>query len=650
MPLNDAIPRIDNRRYDDLLAEVRTRIPRYTPEWTDLNDNDPGIALVQVFAWMTDQLIYRLGKVPELNYIKFLQLVGIELRPASPARAEVTFPVVDGHTEPYVHVPARTQLAAESDEGEQLIFETERALVALTAQLAAVQAFDGYSYTLLTTANEEAEGAFAPFGPLANPGSALLLGFDYDDLFPDRVELNLAVWVPEPSSGAGAVACGLPETQTYVSVQVTWEYWSGSEWRPATLLKDETRALTQSGHVYLKTPEKGAMQRVVIGEAAESLYWIRGRVSSGAYERPPTLQAVRTNTVGTIQAETIREEVLGGSNGRPNQVFQLDNAPVLDGTLVLEVDEGEGYQAWEQVSDFFGSAADDPHFVLNRTTGEIEFGDGEHGRIPVANVENPAANVLAREYRHGGGSGGNVAAGSLTSLLTSVVGIDSGGITNLTAAAGGRDEETLEEAKDRAPRTLRSKCRAVSSEDFETLAVEAGVRRAKALPLHHPSFPGVPIPGVVTVIVVPDTGAPNPMPSPGTLRTVCAYLDMRRLLTTEVYVVPPTYHQVEIRGDVVALNDADLGEVKEGIEQALLAFFHPLTGGEDGLGWPFGGDIYFSQVYQRVFNVAGVGRIERLVIVLDGEEYDECRNVPIAAGALIYSTAHDVAVNYDFEL
>ena len=649
MPLNDAIPRIDNRRYDDLLTEVRTRIPRYTPEWTDLNDNDPGMALVQVFAWMTDQLIYRLGKVPELNYIKFLQLVGIELRPAAPATAEVTLPVVSGHTAPFVHVPARTQLAAESDEGEQLIFETERALVALTAQLAVVQAFDGYSYTLLTEENEAAEGSFAPFGPLANPESALLLGFDYADLFPDRIELNLTFWVAQDGGGMGAVTCGLPETPVYVSVQMVWEYWSGSEWRSMSLLKDETRALTRSGHVYLKTPEKGALQRAVIGEAAESLYWIRARISKGAYERPPALQAVRTNTVGVVQAETIREEVLGGSNGRPNQLFQLDNAPVLEGTLILEVDEGEGYQPWDQVDDFFGSDADNLHFVLNRTTGEIEFGDGEHGRIPVANVENPVANVLAREYRFGGGRSGNVAAGRVTSLLTSVVGIDAGGITNLTPASGGRDEETLAEAKERAPRALKSQCRAVAAEDFETLAVQAGVKRAKALPLHHPSFPGVPIPGVVTVIVVPDTDAPNPMPTDGTLRTVCAYLDVRRLLTTEVYVTAPTYRRVEIRGDVVADNDADLGEVKEAIEQALLTYFHPLSGGEDGLGWPFGGDIYYSQVYQRVFTVPGVERIERLVILLDGDELPECRNVPIDGGALVYSTAHDVAVNYAFE-
>jgi hypothetical protein len=97
MPLEDYLPQIDDRRYDDIVAEIRTRIARYAPEWrpgesawTDVNDNDPGITLAQVFAWLAEMLLYRMNKVPLLNYIKFLQLIGIELQPAEPAQAEST--------------------------------------------------------------------------------------------------------------------------------------------------------------------------------------------------------------------------------------------------------------------------------------------------------------------------------------------------------------------------------------------------------------------------------------------------------------------------------------------------------------------------------------------------------------------------------
>ena len=662
MPLENFLPTIDDRTFDDIMQEVRTRIARYTPEWTpvwtDVNDNDPGITMVQVFAWLTEMMIYRLGKVPELNYLKFLMLLGIELNPAEPASAEITFPVEVTFSDPYVIVPERTQVSAEPTDGgaAPIIFETDRSLIALTARLTAVQSFDGYDFTDLHADNDAPGQGFEPFGPLATPDSALLLGFEYAKEFPTQVELNLAVWVMEGASTSTFFNCNLPQTQAFPSAQIVWEYWNGKQWRPMSLLKDETLAFTQTGHIYLKTPAKGEMKRdTSIGTPTESppiaRYWIRARLATSSYEQPPQLLAIRTNTVSAQQAETVLDEVLGGSTGLPNQVFQLANTPILQGSLILEVNEVDNiYEVWTQVDDFFGSSPNDPHYALDRTSGQIRFGDGVNGRIPVANVNNAGSNVVARQYRFGGGSAGNVAAGAINTLLTSIAGIDENGITNLQAAFAGREEETLDQAKLRAPASIKSKCRAVTSEDFESLAMQAAnIRRAKALPLFHPSFSAdVKVPGVVTVIVVPDSDSPNPIPSEGTLRTVCAYLNARRLLTTELYVIKPTYQKVEVQVEVIANDNADLAEVHVGIENALLNYFHPLKGGEDNQGWPFGGTIYYSRVYQHVFTVPGVQSIDHLVIVLDGVEQPECTNVPISNGALVYSTEHNVQVNYAF--
>ncbi len=145
MPLKDEYPKIDDRRYSDIVAEARTRIPRYTPEWTDVNENEPGMAIVQLFGWMTELLISRLGKVPKLNYLKFLELLGIELIPARPARAEITFPVQPTFAANYVIVPLHTQVETQQpdEQGHSVVFETERALIALTAVLDAVQAYFG---------------------------------------------------------------------------------------------------------------------------------------------------------------------------------------------------------------------------------------------------------------------------------------------------------------------------------------------------------------------------------------------------------------------------------------------------------------------------------------------------------------------------
>ena len=412
MPLENAIPRIDDRNYDSLITEVRTRIARYTPEWTpvwtDVNDNDPGMTLAQVFAWMAEMLAYRMNLVPELNYIKFLQLIGIELNAAEAAQAEITFPVKSS-SGPYVIVPERTQLTAEApDGGPPITFETDRALIAVRAKLAAVLAYDGYAYTSVTTDNVEAVQGYQPFGPLANERSALLLGFDDPGPFP-ALELNLAIWTLPDNSPSAAFKCGLPDGPTFASATIRWEFWNGSDWQALSLLKDDTRALTRSGHVSLKTPNK-SMQPVVIAPETKAFYWIRARVerqSVRAYAEP----VGDSRQHGSArQAETVRDEVLGGSNGRRDQVFRLASAPVLRDTLRLEIDEGDGFKPWTRVDDFFGSSPTDLHYMLNRTTGEIRFGDGRNGNIPVANPANPEGNIVARDYRFGGGKRGNVPA------------------------------------------------------------------------------------------------------------------------------------------------------------------------------------------------------------------------------------------------
>src|SRR5688572_22125961 len=159
MALKDAVPVLDGRRYADIVAEIRTRIPRYTPEWrpqwNDLNDSDPGMILAQTFAWLSEMLLFRMERVPDLQYLKFLELIGIELLPARPAVAEISFAVDDATTTPTVSIPPRTQVSAASDDGPPIVFETDRPLTAVTCQLRSVQAYDAATYNEVTNRNAE---------------------------------------------------------------------------------------------------------------------------------------------------------------------------------------------------------------------------------------------------------------------------------------------------------------------------------------------------------------------------------------------------------------------------------------------------------------------------------------------------------------
>ena len=105
--------------------------------------------------------------------------------------------------------------------------------------------------------------------------------------------------------------------------------------------------------------------------------------------------------------------------------------------------------------------------------------------------------------------------------------------------------------------------------------------------------------------------------------------------------------RVEIRAQVIARGEADLAEVKLAVEQRLLKYLRPLTGGEDETGWVFGGDVFYSLVYRQVFSVPGLLRLESLTIVLDGAQQPQCQDVTIAPGELVFSTEHAIEVIYE---
>jgi predicted phage baseplate assembly protein len=462
---------------------------------------------------------------------------------------------------------------------------------------------------------------------------------------------------------------------------VAWEYLHrDGDWRKLEVLRDETRAFTRSGRLYFRGPA-GVAPRNFGRVTADPVFWFRARLTSSQYERPPLLETVRTNTVPALAVTTVLDEVLGSSNGEPGQRFFLRNVPIhaapprsvderlaearartappteaeqaeRDAALrereygrgfLLEVDEGQGFAPWEEVEDFFASGPSDRHCVLSRASGEVAFGDRQRGAIPVAGVNN----IVVRVHRHGGGARGNVGAGAISDLQTAVAGVDS--VTNLWAAEGGADEEPLEDTKKRAPRELKARDRAVTGQDFELLAREtpgARIRRAHALPLYHPQFPDVEVPGVLTIIVLPESDDPKPVPSDATLRAVCCQLNQHRLLTVEVHVAPPRYVEVRIEGRVLAAPSADPAQVKNGIEQALLDFLHPLKGGADGQGWPLGQDVLFSDIFRVAFGVPGVESVDDLRIVIDGERKGRCENAAVARDHVVFSRAHDVSVAF----
>jgi predicted phage baseplate assembly protein len=293
-------------------------------------------------------------------------------------------------------------------------------------------------------------------------------------------------------------------------------------------------------------------------------------------------------------------------------------------SLVLGIVEGSNQEAiWVRKDDLLASGEDDQHFTVN-SDGEIRFGDGINGRIPVA-----GAQITAREYRYGGGQAGNVTAGLATSLITPVTGIDS--VTNERPAAGGRNEQTLSEFIKFAPAQLRCRDRAVSEEDFAALARQVGgIANAVALPLFHPDHPGVEVPGALTVVVLPDTADRPPRPAPDQLEAVCEYLDTRRLLTSEVYVKGPEYLVARVEAILEANPYAAFDQVENNAVQALNDALDPLIPERDAassppgvipprkIGRAFGLDLFPTSLFSILQNVKDVRAVRNLIITVNG--------------------------------
>lgn len=689
-------PQLDDRSYDDLRRELVRRIPVHSPEWTDHNPSDPGIALLEVFAWLGENLLYRLNRVPEKAQAEFLNLLGVSRRPARPAR---TFVRVDlgakdkdpvllqaGPTAPRTVVTAGKVRFQVLDELEVLPLEALPAVKVEVPSGVAVQdvglllnvlsdhlgsdapdaesELQKYQTRLLpapkdgvppepTAVGLTADGVLwigllvpeglARANPAVTPadlkpklaGRVLSVGFRLDSTLcgPEDVER-----CPAP----GAASTPLP-----VIWQVSTGRFMGSEARidqiryaRVAVEADGTAGLTRSGVWRLRLPlsvddlgtwdESSGLDPELLGVGAlpplledeklagRVVAWLRcfrPKPAEGESLPQPSVRWVDVNAVEVEQAVTAQPELLGYGTGRPAQVVRLAQVPVLGDSLLLEVNEPGGWVTWRRVEHFAGSRADDPHYVLEPVTGEVRFGDGIRGRMPrVGEV------IRARTYRTGGGVQGNVPAGAI-SKIQPPPGTGALRVTQPLAAEGGVDEETEEAAKARIPQVLRHNERAVASEDFKDLALEtpgAGLGRVEVLPRHKPQERVDGVPGVVTLIVIPAEDAlhpDEPVPDRETLRKVCAWLEPRRLVTTELYVTPPEYVPVWISVAFEVEEGYGVQTVRRWVELAIRQHFAPLPPyGPAGQGWPFGRKVAGPDVEAAVLRVEGVRLVNGVLV------------------------------------
>ncbi|GAA4922263.1 putative phage baseplate assembly protein [Stackebrandtia albiflava] len=637
------VPNLDDRRFQDLVDEAKRLVQQKCPEWTDHNVSDPGVTLIETFAMMVDQLTYRVNRIPESNYLRFLDLIGVRLYPPTAARTEVTYWLSAPQPTP-VTVPEGSQIASEASGAvPPQVFQTDRELVIPPRSLTRlVTAASGGRPTDQTEALTDRAGVTC-FAETPAPGDAVYFGLD--DAAP-RCAVLLQVDCRVEGVGVD------PRDPPW-----RWQAWTGEEWRDCELDRDTTGGFNRPGDVVVHLPgghtgslvdrHRAGWIRCVLAEPAEGQPF---------YQAPPRLTSASATVIGgsvpATHCRLVTDEVVGLSEGVPGQRFRLAHRPVIAAdSPVVEVAGGDGRQAWSEVDGFTDSGPDDRHFTVDRVAGELVFGpavrqpDGAlryYGAVP---PKGSPVRVVA--YRVGGGRAGNVARGRLRVQRDPVTFVTA--VTNRRPATGGVDGETVRDAAIRGPLVLRSKDRAVTVEDYEQLARAAApdAARVRCVPIEAE-------PGAVRLLVVPAVADPVRArfaeldPREDTLARIAEHLDARRCLGARISVEPPFYQGVTVVARLRPRPRTSPESLEEQATTALYRYLNPLVGGPDDAGWPFGRPVQAGEVYAVLQRVPGVDLVEDLKLFgadpITGRRGGNVPRIDLPPHALAFSYGHQVRV------
>lgn len=412
MPLQ--IPKIDDRRYQELLDEALSRIPVHNPEWTNFNQSDPGVTLIEIFAFMTESLLYRANLIPERNRLKFLQLLGIPLNPATSARGIVTFLNDRGLKEP-IQLDSGLEVSA----GE-IPFRTERGLDVLPIvgkvyfkrplKNQASEIVDYYKQlyasfqdesldtnvdlTLYETAvldGKDEKGISLAEDTIDNSVWIALLAKENENIDDIRKKiaaktLSLGI-VPALDDTTFVLPAGGQEANKEISSWLSYKIPQLPDDRKLLenpndripeyrLLNAVANAnvLTEPGTIEITLPEENGLY---LWENLEPL-------EAGADDFPPTLEDTKLderlitwlritgnetavnirflwigiNSAMISQRTKVTNEVLPNGTGEPDQTAKLSRSPVVSGSVKMFVTAGKVTEEWFETDDLLAAGSE----------------------------------------------------------------------------------------------------------------------------------------------------------------------------------------------------------------------------------------------------------------------------------------------------
>jgi hypothetical protein len=654
------IPRyqLDDLDFQELVQEMVARIPAHTPEWTNPQEGDPGHTIIDLFAWLADTLLYRVNLIPERQRLEFLRLLNRPVRPALSASGLVALEPAKDKPVQAVTVPRYTAVSGPA------VFETDDEITVfpLTGKVFVKRRPTAVEQKAFAEIQRELEGIYdietsAPYVTTALFQESVL---DPGGIDIAKETIDQSAWIALLAEDPGKIEkvrnsfkadahgkkminigfaprLSIPQfgenVHRTIAMDEIWQWEMPSARKDTTdtpyaipylsldLKEDTTAGFARQGLIKLELPSP---KRIGLppnsvddniyagtgnlppridneGEAKRLVTWIRLRPKQPSESLPVRWMGV--NAVSIDQRRTIHDVVIATSNGTADQSLQLPAASVETASFELQVEEtGVGYKTWRN-QPLATATPHDRVYELDGEAGTVTFGDGLRGRMPET-----ASRVRIRTMRYGGGKSGNLAAGNLTGIAFPHL-----KLVQAVETTGGVDAETLEEAEKRIPGELRHRNRAITEEDYAFLARGTpGVQlaRVEVLPKFKPQQRISGLIGVISVMVLPQAAShrpPNPRPDRNMLARVHAYLEVRRPIGVELYVIGTEYVALGL-GIAVSIREGFARhQVMQDVQDALREFLWPLPpGGHRQKGWQLGRSVINHELEVVVARVKGI--------------------------------------------
>ena len=581
-------PNLDDRRFQDLVDDAKRMVQRRCPEWTDHNVHDPGVTLIEVFASMTDQLLFRLNRVPERNYVRFLDLLGVRLYPPTAAQAGVTFWLSAPQPEP-ITIPANTSVTTlRTDSDEAVGFTTTEDLVIPPCSLERVRSQIDSEGTR-DHARSLADGQeFRCFDEVPNAGDLLLLG-----LSTAVPCCALAVRLDCRIEGVGVD----PEDPPLI-----WEAWTGDGWTPCEVDRDETGGLNRGGDIVLHVPPGHAVS-VIDGQRAG---WVRARVLAAeegqpAYSDSPRISRVEAFTIGgtarAVNAEDVTDEIVGFSELVAGQRFALLSAAGAASRRA----RCAGDQRRRRLATLGAGRG-----LRRQRTRRSALRARPHRRRDRPGTSGAPRGRLARAVRAGAADGQPTPRQALPHRRRRAwqrrarhrhppASADPLRRPHREPPRRNRWSRRGDRRERQAPRALAAAHAQPRSDagGLHDLGQGGGARRRRGcMPWQRAKVPTPVRCGCwwCRTWSTPKVAWPSSslVPTDEMLGRIAGHLDERRTIGARVVVEPPTYQGITVVARVRARTTVLPAALQKSCLAALFEYFHPVRGGPDGTGWPFG--------------------------------------------------------------